>query len=99
MLKMFSQFLSSCLIFHLFLTGSEACSYSCDPEHRACLDNAWGTVSADCSGCVNMTQPCVGECPPDYPVMGEDGLSCQQCQEDTADGGEELCPQCQDREL
>ena len=103
MLKMFSKFISSCFLFlHLLLTGSQACSYSCDPDQRACLDNVWGSVAADCSGfvgCVNITQPCAWECPPDYPVMSEDGLSCQQCQEDGGDGGEELCPQCQEGEL
>merc|ERR1719341_1347854 len=98
MLKMFSQILNSCLLFlHLLLPGSQSCSYSCGPDQRACLDNVWGRVAADCSGfvgCVNITQPCAGECLPAYPVRSEDGLSCQQCQED----GEE-CPQCQEGEL
>ena len=85
MLKMFSKFISSCFLFlHLLLTGSQACSYSCDPDQRACLDNVWGSVAADCSGfvgCVNITQPCAWECPPDYPVMSEDGLDCFPCPE------------------
>ena len=100
---MFGKFLSSCLlIFHLLLPAILACSYSCDPDQRTCLDNVWGTVAADCSGfvgCVNITQPCAGECRPDYLVMSEDGLSCQQYQEDGGYDEEEVCPQCQEGEL
>ena len=81
------------------LDTSHACSFSCEPDERTCLDNIWGTVTADCSGflgCLNMTEPCAGTCPPEYPVLSEDGLSCAQCQEED---GEELCPQCKEGEV
>merc|ERR1712106_386931 len=51
------------------LDTTHACSFSCEPDERTCLDNIWGTVTADCSGflgCLNMTEPCAGTCSPEY---------------------------------
>ena len=88
----------SLLLLFLFLSSSEGCSFSCpDGGYTPCIDNDWGIVAADCSGflgCTNETQPCAGDCPPEFPVISEDGLSCNACEDDG-----KLCPECSEGEF
>eukprot|EP00091_Calanus_sinicus_P013120 TRINITY_DN2921_c0_g1_i4.p1 TRINITY_DN2921_c0_g1~~TRINITY_DN2921_c0_g1_i4.p1 ORF type:complete len:357 (-),score=75.37 TRINITY_DN2921_c0_g1_i4:64-1134(-) len=82
----------------LLISPSLGCSYSCpEGDYQPCIDNEQGIVGADCSGflgCTNQTQPCAGECPPEFPVISKDGLSCNACDEDG-----EVCPDCKEGEF
>jgi len=86
---------SPLLLILLSLSRGQACSYSCpEGNYTPCIDNAYGVVGADCTGflgCTNETQPCAGECPYQFPVLSEDGMSCDECE---ADGS--VCPECQE---
>lgn len=82
---MLCNYLVSLALVHTGLS----CSVYIQPGERLCLDNVEGYLGADCSGLVNIlnvTQPCLGECPQEYPVLNGDG-SCSEC-EGT------VCPQC-----
>ena len=94
-----TNILMFCLLFlHPLLSPTHGCSFTCDLSvERICLDNVWGLIAPDCSGfidCVSLSKPCGGECRPEYPVMSEDGLSCDKCKEDG-----KTCPQCKEGEL
>ena len=72
----------------------QGCRIWCPPDTRMCWPYRYGggSICAGYEGCKGPSEPCAGECPPEAPVLSDDGAECLRC-----DG--EDCPRCGPEEV